>query len=417
MGADEPSGWSSLPLGRLVAVKKGRKVPTSQVQEPGLEPYLGAAALTGEPTEFADPCLGVCSSPSDVLILWDGERSGLVGRGRHGVVSSTVASLSPTKWVVTEFLVHLLKWKYAWIQAQRTGTGVPHVPADLTTRLSLSVPSDLAEQRRIAEILDTLDEASRKTQLLIAKLKQVKLGLLHDLLTRGIDENGVLRDPVADREQFKESAVGRIPKAWEVRTLGVLTKVTVGHVGPIEQHFTAANDGVPLLSTSHIGEHGALLGEIRRVTSTFHASHSKSMVTPGDIIVARHGKSGSAALIPEEFSQAQSLNVVIVRQCTVLDGEYLTQVLNHPETRRRLLSGQAGSVQAIVGTKGVARLQLAIAPVEEQRRIVRTYCAFSARLDAEQKVLSKLHLLKQALAKDLLTGRVRVTNLASERAA
>ena len=43
----------------------------------------------------------------------------------------------------------------------------------------------LPEQRRIAEILDTLDEAIRKTEQVIAKLQQMKQGLLHDLLTRG----------------------------------------------------------------------------------------------------------------------------------------------------------------------------------------------------------------------------------------
>ncbi len=70
----------------------------------------------------------------------------------------------------------------------------------------------LPEQRRIAEILDTLDEAIRKTEQVIAKLQQMKQGLLHDLLTRGIDDNGELRDPERHPEQFKDSPLGRIPR-------------------------------------------------------------------------------------------------------------------------------------------------------------------------------------------------------------
>ncbi len=77
----------------------------------------------------------------------------------------------------------------------------------------------LPEQRRIAEILDTLDEAIRKTEQVIAKLQQMKQGLLHDLLTRGIDENGELRDPERHPEQFKDSPLGRIPREWEVAPL------------------------------------------------------------------------------------------------------------------------------------------------------------------------------------------------------
>ncbi len=52
-----------------------------------------------------------------------------------------------------------------------------------------------------------------------AKLKQVRAGLLHDLLTRGLDEHGQLRDPIAHPEQFRESRLGRIPAKWEVGTV------------------------------------------------------------------------------------------------------------------------------------------------------------------------------------------------------
>src|SRR5690606_33484545 len=77
----------------------------------------------------------------------------------------------------------------------------------------------LPEQRRIAAILDTLDEAIRQTEALIAKLKQIKRGLLHDLLTRGIDDNGELRDPERHPEQFRDSPLGRVPRGWMVSRL------------------------------------------------------------------------------------------------------------------------------------------------------------------------------------------------------
>ena len=78
------------------------------------------------------------------------------------------------------------------------------------------------EQARIAEVLDTVDEAIHSTEQVIAKLDQVKRGLLHDLLTRGIDDNGEIRDPVRHPEQFKDSPLGRIPKAWEILAVSKL---------------------------------------------------------------------------------------------------------------------------------------------------------------------------------------------------
>ncbi|MBK8936883.1 MAG: restriction endonuclease subunit S [Polyangiaceae bacterium] len=103
----------------------------------------------------------------------------------------------------------------------------------------------LPEQRQIAAILDTLDDAIRKTEQIIAKLKQVKQGLLHDLLTRGIDDNGELRDPERHPEQFKDSALGRIPKGWEVSHLATVAEVRSGIAknsnravrGAVEVHY------------------------------------------------------------------------------------------------------------------------------------------------------------------------------------
>src|SRR5262249_32443231 len=95
---------------------------------------------------------------------------------------------------------------------------IPHLfQRDMVT-LHIDLPRK-CEQSRIADVLDTVDEAVAKTQAVIAKLKQVSAGLLHDLLACGLDENGQLRDPVANPEQFKDSPRGRIPKVWTVEQL------------------------------------------------------------------------------------------------------------------------------------------------------------------------------------------------------
>ncbi len=77
----------------------------------------------------------------------------------------------------------------------------------------------LPEQRRIAAVLEAVDKAIAKTEAVIAKLKQVRAGLLHDLLTRGLDEHGQLRDPAANPEQFRDSPIGRIPCEWQLSAL------------------------------------------------------------------------------------------------------------------------------------------------------------------------------------------------------
>src|SRR5260370_34121766 len=81
---------------------------------------------------------------------------------------------------------------------------------------SLPVPS-IHEQSDLVRILRIIDRVARKAETIVEKLKQVKQGLLHDLLTRGVDANGELRLSYEDApELYKESPLGWIPKEWEV---------------------------------------------------------------------------------------------------------------------------------------------------------------------------------------------------------
>ena len=65
----------------------------------------------------------------------------------------------------------------------------------------------------------TVNQAIEQAEALVAKHQRIKTGLMQDLLTRGIDEHGCLRDPVAHPEQFQDSVLGRIPKDWRVYPL------------------------------------------------------------------------------------------------------------------------------------------------------------------------------------------------------
>lgn len=130
-----------------------------------------------------------------------------IGRGLAAVRfnESTLASLG---W-------HLLSYWAEKLQRVAQGSTFQAIgKSELENLKVLAIPKH--EQQKIAHILDTIDNLITLTNRHIAKLKLAKAGLLHDLLTRGIDENGELRDPIAHPEQFKETGteIGRIPKGW-----------------------------------------------------------------------------------------------------------------------------------------------------------------------------------------------------------
>ena len=63
----------------------------------------------------------------------------------------------------------------------------------------------IKEQKKIAKILTSIDRVIELTEKEIAKLKDLKKGMMQDLLTKGIGHT-----------KFKDSPTGRIPESWEV---------------------------------------------------------------------------------------------------------------------------------------------------------------------------------------------------------
>lgn len=113
-------------------------------------------------------------------------------------------------------------------------TTLQAVNKDNLRSIKLRIPSK-PEQTRIAEILTTADEAIAHTEALIAKDQRIKTGLMQDLLTKGIDENGNIRSKATHKFVVKNGL--EVPEEWEVLELDkVCSKITDGsHFSPIPQ--------------------------------------------------------------------------------------------------------------------------------------------------------------------------------------
>ena len=80
------SKWNEINIGKLVSFSKGRLTEQSDNFEDGYMPLINADAVNGNPTLFSNTKGAVLCEENDILMLWDGERSGLVTIGHKGVV-------------------------------------------------------------------------------------------------------------------------------------------------------------------------------------------------------------------------------------------------------------------------------------------------------------------------------------------
>ncbi|KAB8317308.1 hypothetical protein SD81_018535 [Tolypothrix campylonemoides VB511288] len=268
------------------------------------------------------------------------------------------------------------------------------------------------ERACIAEILDTVDDAIARTSSLITKLKQIKAGLLHDLLTRGLDENGHLRDPEAHPEEFKDSLLGRIPKDWEVGKLsdfyaiparnGLYKPAKFYGRGALMIHMPQMFRGLTI-DVSDAARVEVNPNELERYR-----------LEPGDLVFARRSLNlegaGRCSLV-SELPEATTFESSIIR--VRLSTDKLRPIFaNH------FLNSDAGFRLRLplirqVAVSGVSSEDIASIPVpcpqpKEQDAIVKIISSHNSRIRKEEAYLNKLKLQKQGLMHDLLTGKVRV---------
>jgi type I restriction enzyme S subunit len=275
----------------------------------------------------------------------------------------------------------------------------------------------LSEQRQIATILDTVDDAIRKTEQIIAKLKQVKQGLLHDLLTCGIDDNGELRNPERHPEQFKDSPLGRTPKGWEVVPLGhALSRIEAGKSPSCPDRPAQGNDwGV--LKVSAVRPTGFQANENKVIVNPAHIDAALE-VQHGDLLITRantYELVGLTCLVeqppPRLMLCDKTLRLVIDTEKA--DARFIFFTTQMPYVRAQIeicATGSSGSMKNI-GQGAIRSLRIRLAPPLEQGAIAAQLSALDNRHASEVRSLAAARMVKAGLMEDLLAGRVRVTNL------
>ena len=249
------------------------------------------------------------------------------------------------------------------------------------------------EQDFIAYVLDTIEETITKTEAVIAKLKQVRAGMLHDLLSYGLDEHGQLRDPVAHPEQFKDSPLGWIPIDWDIAKLGEAMSMQAGNI----------------LKSEHIAENGpyAVYGGngIRGYTSTF--THEGLFA-----VIGRQGAlCGNIVVASGRFYATEHAVVVTPKEQT--NAGWLTSYL----TEMNLNRFSESSAQPGLSVQKISHHRIKIPKFQEQEAIDLCLMAIDKQLSSELEEVQKYNHLKSALQNDLLTGRIRVPETIMEEAA
>jgi type I restriction enzyme S subunit len=317
------------------------------------------------------------------------------------------------------------RWDYGYLHAilEKLQSGIQF---DYQMKAHPSVIRDLYrfdcipidEQRAIAAVRDTLDTAIRQTEAIIEKLKQVKQGLLHDLLTRGIDANGELRPPQSQAPHlYKASPLGWIPREWAARELNDLVDQRRPIVYGILMPGQGREGGVPVVKVKDIIGGSILLDQLLLTSPAIDVEYKRSRLKPGDLLFTIRGSVGRTAFVPAQLEDANITQDTARVGISGLDARFVREYLAMPLPVRFIATHTLGVAVQGINLRDVRRIPIAVPRPDEAMAIADMLDATNTRMSTEASYVRKLKLEKSGLMDDLLTGRVRVTPLLPAAAA
>lgn len=425
--------WQTDGLGRYCYIKARigwRGLAASEYTDSGPFLIAGKHILSGridwDATDHIsdfryNESLEIALAEGDVILSKDGT-IGRVARidslPGKATINGTMMLVRPVREIDYRFLYHVLNGAEfkKLIEDKVSGSSIPHIfQRDMVT-LPVSFPP-MTQQAKLAEVLDTLDTAIHETEAIIAKLKAVKQGLMHDLLTRGIDANGELRPPQAEAPHlYKESALGWIPKEWEIESVAKACSDVVDcpHSTP-----NFEDQGVLVARTMHIKDGLFLDGLASRVSERQYRERiARLEPQAGDVIFTREAPVGEAFVIPSAMKICLGQRVMLLRpKDRRMIGEYLLAQIYSGTVKDRIAALTSGTTNPHLNVAEVKDFEIPLPPFVEQQGIAERLRGLESRLQSEARDQQKLELLKSGLMDDLLTGRVRVTPLLDAAAA
>ena len=291
---------------------------------------------------------------------------------------------------------HVMTQQFAdYLEKATTGQAYPAVrPADVTNFV-LPIPS-LPEQRAIAAVLDSIDDAIERTQAVIAATGQLRDSLLHQLLTRGI--------PGWHTEWKEVPGLGTIPADWEVVRLGEVAEVNRSNWDPAEGSTILYLD-LPAVDAPGV------LSAPRELDAADTPSRARRRVRSGDILVStvRPKLRGFARVSKAPKNLVASTGFAVVSPGLKVNGSFAYHHVMTNQFAQYLENATTGQAYPAVRPRDVADFRLPLPPLPEQEAMAELLDGVDVTIAEAKRERDGLQLLKASAADALLTGRVHLT--------
>ena len=415
------SEWESRPIEELVALVSSGGTPRAGDPRYYTEfgtPFLKIDDITKSIGRFVDKAeqsitdLALDESaakifPAGTVLVTMYGTMGVTKTLRSPMATNqAIAALVPPFECDPTYLAHALSFRRAGLERLAAQTTQPNISGTIIRRFRLPVPP-LEEQRRIAEVLDTIDETIQATERVIAKRRVLRAGLAADLLkvpsAMSPSETSKPNETMPPHDSTNIFEISDMPERTE--TLGQYVRLQTSQIVPA----AFPSESFDHYSIPAFDETG---GAIPTTGATIESG--KFLLSEPAVLVSKlnprkmrvqlfSGRSANRAVASTEFM------VYEPRENADISIQFLAHLLNGNDFAQRLQSTATGTTNSHVRArpKETLRWPVSIPRLEEQRRIAEVLDTVDGATQRYEAELVKLGELRAGVATDLLSGRVR----------
>ncbi len=406
-----PEEWELVRLGEVsIFIKDGTHTPPERVTK-GV-PLLSARNITNSRiVRFEDDTYITENEYQKIHSKYEIQKGDvlltIVGTIGNTVVANvnykftlqrSVAIIRPDENKLSPYFLHLI-FQSANLKKQILGYSKTTTQAGIYLKelngLKLPLPP-LPEQRRIAEVLGTVDGAIQKVGGAIERTERLKRGLMQRLLTRGIGH-----------ERFKESELGRVPEEWKVVRLGDAVEINRESRDPTRENPDGKFLYIDIESV--VGGTGAIKSA-KEIFGKDAPSRGRRIIHQDEVIMSTVRPYAKAcALVPREYNNQNCSTRFAVLSCKeeILPHYLLYTIISKmviDQCNKMMMGGQYPALNQ----SQVAKIEIPLPLLPEQRRIAGILSTVDRKLELERRRKEKLERVKQGLMNELLTGRKRM---------
>ena len=372
-----PHDWERTSLGELLTLEYGRSLPESS-RISGNVPVYGSN--------------GVVGFHSVPLVA---DRGIVIGRkGTAGSVHVTDGAFWPID--TTYFVQPRRNMEFDWLSATldhanlralSEATGVPGLNREKAYRQPVLLPP-LDEQRRIAEVLRSVDDTLLRYGEVAISLRRAKAAVIEEFMS--------------------EASSGRVVRLADV------TECMDSGWSPDCENVAADIGEWAVLKTSAVTWDGYDDHQNKRLPANLQPRPAIA-VQSGDILITRAGpaeRTGVVAMV-DSTNGRRMLSDKLIRirvKSSCADSLAIAEILGSnivQEEINRAKSGMAAS-QTNITQKTLANLEIPLPKLEVQRIFASSMCSFNELIKLNTAQIDRLSQLKSHIASDLLSGTVRV---------